>query len=235
MRCCSFLVVFCLFYVNPSVADNQLDIAGLLEIGIRFVVLNLRKAETITLIKDSTTLVLPDSVKNVTVGSAKLENFYLYGFNTLDITSLSASNLDAPDDSSKTNLCLGLTADRLGLSTLYDADIGIINEIPVYGIGEINLALSKIKIDLCTDVYTKQNFTELYVDELSIQLQVHDSPTGLANGISLESILETMINSYHRGISITLTEKEINDLKQLLKELLQIILSLLDSKGVNLF
>ncbi|KAJ8979914.1 hypothetical protein NQ317_005350 [Molorchus minor] len=222
MRSHLVVIVFAaLFCASGVTADGELDIASLLKIGLRFVLLNIRHNGNVT-ITDNTTIELPDAIKNIScpcnyyrcvygnrspgcpgggectaagvlhptsikagpefdrqlcnlvakvllqaVGTLGLQNAHLYGFNSMDITTLTTSNLDTPDDNTKTTF--------LGISTNYDADIGILDEIPIYGDGEINLAVSNVNLGLDLNINTEADLSVVYVDEVTLTLRMHDS------------------------------------------------------------
>lgn len=70
-------------------------------------------------------------------GSINLKNARIYGFETLEITELDVNNIDTTDSNNVVNVYMDLLITKIGISSNYDADAGIVDAIPIYGDGEI--------------------------------------------------------------------------------------------------
>ncbi|KAJ8918371.1 hypothetical protein NQ315_008065 [Exocentrus adspersus] len=200
------LVFIIALAIQTEKADGSLSLAPILEIGVRFVLLNLKRMGSITLLEDST-ISIPESIKNISIGTIHLKSTQISGFETLTIVKIAAKDVDSTENTTKTNLCVSLLIDKIAFSTNYNADVGIIDEIPLYGLGDVKLAASDVDFSLCLNINIDEDFSDLSVDGLTLNLRLHDSPssiTGFWKSNEASDLVTAIINILEKFVCMWL-------------------------------
>ncbi|CAH1117973.1 unnamed protein product [Phaedon cochleariae] len=145
-----------------DVASHAFEKTGI-TIVLNLLLNNLKRLETVTLIP-SQDFVLPDWLSDYdTIGSLTLKNTQIRGLDSMTLINCIAKEKTPVDASDTSNvmitMLLNLTLDRIELFTGYDIDVGILNMIPLYGIGDLNIWKEAIIVPL-----PKTNSPEEYKD-----------------------------------------------------------------------
>ncbi|XP_018574037.1 uncharacterized protein LOC108913056 [Anoplophora glabripennis] len=203
MRLSLLFLVLASALVVENINADKLNLAPILKLGLRLVLINLKRLESVTLVPENDTWTIPVDLKNISTGSINFKNAQVYGFQTLDIAGISANDADPSNENNIIDLCVNLLFDQLGISTNYDADIGLIDEIPIYGDGKINLAVSQVILDLCLNINISPDFSQISVDDVALSLELHNSPSYITKfwkNDSFSEILSTIINTLEKII-----------------------------------
>nr|XP_023030064.1 uncharacterized protein LOC111517989 [Leptinotarsa decemlineata] len=138
---------------------------------------------------------------------------------------------------SKVNVSLALTLDKLGLDTGYDVDIGILNELPIYGVGKIKLGISRVRVEMNVMLNLKSDLSKKNISDLNLQIAFYDTPaeiTGFWKNSRASQFLTGIINILEKLFCMWFTyEKDCGNC--VLAKLIEFgINQYLDPKEVNL-
>ncbi|KAJ8951077.1 hypothetical protein NQ318_003775 [Aromia moschata] len=107
------------------------------------------------------------------LGTVQLTDLIITGFETLESQ---IENIESTEDENgDNNICVYVPLDYLELRTDYDADVGIADEIPLYGEGSFSQKIEDIKFNICTFV----SFANGYVDDVKVTIQYRHNPANL--------------------------------------------------------
>ncbi|KAG5877390.1 hypothetical protein JTB14_028001 [Gonioctena quinquepunctata] len=176
------------------------DISGLINIGLK-IILNDIKRMGDTILSKNLPIEIPKELEELMLGSLNLKNVTLHGLGGLQFKS-KATNIKIDDENvSKTNVVFNLDFNQIGLLTNYIADIGILDELPIYGDGVINLAVSKVSVGVNVSITTKSLFSLKKIEDLNIQLSFRDAPANITG------IWKNDDASYFASELVTILEK----------------------------
>nr|CAI5865969.1 unnamed protein product [Callosobruchus analis] len=111
---------------------------------------NLEKGEYVGLIPD-VKLEFPKAVKYLAAGSLELKNVRLHGFKDA-VKTLTAKEGAEKTGYSVQDLEIDFNVPEVSLQMQYDADLGFVDEIPIYGTGNIRLDITKLLVNFKTEV-----------------------------------------------------------------------------------
>ncbi|KAJ8918372.1 hypothetical protein NQ315_008066 [Exocentrus adspersus] len=171
---------------------DTIDISALqLKVYIWMFLSNLKTDQNITVPDVSWTF--SDNVQ----GTLSLSNVLVTGLETL---TSSPDNINVTEDEDENNnACILIPIERLQLNLDYVADIGIDNEIPIYGDGSFLFAQEKIEYTICMFI----NFNERYLDDVVFRATYRHKPiTGFWKHSEVSLILEGLLNIINRFVAM---------------------------------
>ncbi|XP_018574038.1 uncharacterized protein LOC108913057 [Anoplophora glabripennis] len=133
------------------------------------------------------------------LGTLNLTNILGTGLETI---TNSVQNMEATEDEDgNNNLCVLFPAEHLELTLNYDADIGIDDELPIYGNGYLLFRLENIAFNACMFI----NHDENYIDDVVVNLLYRHTPlelTGFWRNNEVSIILTRLLNIANRYIAM---------------------------------
>ncbi|XP_030761268.1 uncharacterized protein LOC115886313 [Sitophilus oryzae] len=216
------VVLFSLGYATKAASSSNGVIEALIKIAIIYVETLLKNKGSIEVLGNSS-ISLDFGMKSFIDGTFNFQTLEVYGLQGLEAKQ---ENLNVTIDDNKLSLCININAPtELGVNiSNYAADIALVNAIPVYGNGDIKLAVRRVKVNICTNISLSSpiQLQSLYVRPEFRSCQVNI--TGFWNNDELSNIL-TDAFSLLEGIILTFWNSEIDCISCLLSSTLQSIVN----------
>ncbi|VEN52541.1 unnamed protein product [Callosobruchus maculatus] len=164
---------------------------------------NLERDEYVGLIPD-VKFRFPDAVKDLAAGTLELKDVRLHGFKDAVKTLIATDGSD--QKYSIQNVKIYFDVPQVSLEMQYDADLGFVDEIPIYGTGNIRLEISKLLLHLTTEVSISKTewLKDTTVESLKLDFGFRHSSKDIFKGkYKLEDTIETLISNYNNNENIT--------------------------------
>ncbi|VEN52542.1 unnamed protein product [Callosobruchus maculatus] len=158
---------------------------------------NLERDEYVGLIPD-VKFRFPDAVKDLAAGTLELKDVRLHGFKDAVKTLIATDGSD--QKYSIQNVKIYFDVPQVSLEMQYDADLGFVDEIPIYGTGNIRLEISKLLLHLTTEVSISKTewLKDTTVESLKLDFGFrHSSKSEITNfwrNDTASKFLSTVIN-----------------------------------------
>nr|CAI5865970.1 unnamed protein product [Callosobruchus analis] len=165
---------------------------------------NLEKGEYVGLIPD-VKLEFPKAVKYLAAGSLELKNVRLHGFKDA-VKTLTAKEGAEKTGYSVQDLEIDFNVPEVSLQMQYDADLGFVDEIPIYGTGNIRLDITKLLVNFKTEVSISKTewLKDTTVESLNLDIGFRHSSKDLFQGnYGLQDTIEKLISNYNGNQNIT--------------------------------
>ncbi|CAH1989813.1 unnamed protein product [Acanthoscelides obtectus] len=193
---------FALFFVFAAISMSNVDadfITVAVNIILSIVTRNMERREYVELIPKYR-YEFPKEIAVLAAGSLELKNIRLYGLK--EAHKVMAAKDGAKDNSTHyvENVGIYLNVPEIFLELEYDADLGFVDEVPIYGTGNIRLQLSKLLLNLTTEVSInkQQLWKDITVEDLTLDFGFrHSSKSQITNfwrNKTVSGILSTTIN-----------------------------------------
>nr|CAH7729825.1 unnamed protein product [Callosobruchus chinensis] len=230
------ITAFFLVFISVLVCQVQADaITVVVNIILTIIKKNLERDEYYVGLIPDVVLRFPEAVKDLAAGTLELKNVRLRGFKDAEKTLKAIGTKDT--EYSIQDVKVYFNAPQVSLEMQYDADLGFVDEIPIYGTGSIRLEISKFLFNFATEVSISKTqwLKDTTVESLNIDLGFRHSSKDIFQGkYNLEDTIEKLITSYNRNENITdlvTTIKQDVNLRRLYYNGADYILNTLGEKG----
>ncbi|XP_057656086.1 uncharacterized protein LOC130893760 [Diorhabda carinulata] len=148
-------------------------------------------------------ITIPDPFQDVIVGYINLTNLHIYGLDTLDAKANVDGLTTDREGFNKNNITVIGIFDNIGINTDYNLDMGILDLIPLYGAGTLNLGFKKFDFNVNTILYDYLTLHNASLVNLDVGFAFRDSNKVSITGFWKNEEVSSFLTELFKLLEIT--------------------------------
>ncbi|CAG9858337.1 unnamed protein product [Phyllotreta striolata] len=221
-----FITVAFLLCVQFTQSEEDYFSAFLIKIALETTLNEIKNTGHVVIFKNLH-IKTPGILDDVIMGAIGVRNVTLYGLSTLEYSD--AVDVDKEMENNVAikiyNIDVNATLEKIGLHTVYELDLNLLNELPLYGKGDIQLEVRNV------DIKTNATFNDrngLKLQDLDFDLTFRSSNesyvTGFWHNSNVSQFITKILNKIERYIAMLYNyHKEC--FKCIIKQIIKIIIN----------